>query len=47
VISRNIEEMQAHGHPHRVAVAAALREAGVPKKKRRRRHTAESIRAHH
>ena len=32
VIGHNIEEMQASGHPHDQSVAAALREAGVPKK---------------
>lgn len=32
VIGRNIREMQAGGHPHAQAVAAALREAGKAKK---------------
>ncbi len=32
VISHNIEEMQKAGHPHKQAVAAALREAGHPPK---------------
>jgi hypothetical protein len=44
VISANIREMKASGHPHRQAVAAALRSAGVPKKhkkpKKRRKHSA-------
>jgi hypothetical protein len=31
-IGHNISEMEASGHPHNQAVAAALREAGVPKK---------------
>ena len=31
-IAGNIKEMQKSGHPHDQAVAAALREAGVPKK---------------
>lgn len=30
-IGRNIEEMEKSGHPRNQAVAAALREAGVPK----------------
>jgi hypothetical protein len=32
-ISSNIREMMKTGHPQRQAVAAALREAGVAKKK--------------
>ena len=35
VVSANIREMIAAGHPQKVAVAAALRSAGVPKKKSR------------
>lgn len=31
-IGRNIAEMEASGHQHEQAVAAALRTAGVPKK---------------
>ena len=31
VISRNIEEMVAAGHPRVQAIAAAMREAGKPK----------------
>lgn len=31
-ISRNIREMQAAGHPHKQAVAAAMRTAGKRKK---------------
>jgi hypothetical protein len=32
VIGHNISEMEKAGHPHDQSVAAALREAGVPKK---------------
>lgn len=32
IISKNIREMVKAGHPQNQAVAAALREAGVPKK---------------
>ncbi len=35
VIGQNIREMQAAGHPHRVAVAAALRNAYDKPKKHR------------
>jgi len=31
-ISKNISEMVHSGHPQKQAVAAALRQAGVPKK---------------
>ena len=37
IISANIREMQRAGHPHDVAVAAALRKAGVRRKRDRRR----------
>lgn len=33
VISQNIREMVAAGHPREQAVAAAMRKAGKPKKK--------------
>lgn len=36
VVSRNIREMRASGHPIRQAIAAALRMAGKPKKKKER-----------
>lgn len=32
-IGRNIKTEEAHGKPHKQAVAIALRVAGVPKKK--------------
>lgn len=37
VISRNISEMVEAGHPQKQAVAAALRTAGVPKKRKKKR----------
>lgn len=37
VISSNIREMVDAGHPQRQAVAAALRTAGVPKKRKGKR----------
>jgi len=37
-ISRNIREMEESGHPHRVAVAAALHTAHPNKRKKKRRH---------
>jgi hypothetical protein len=36
VISSNIREMVASGYPQRRAVAAALRTAGAPKKRRKK-----------
>ena len=36
-ISHNISEMVEAGHPQRQAVAAALRTAGVPKKRKGKR----------
>lgn len=33
VISQNIKEMMHSGHPQKQAVAAAMHEAGMPKKK--------------
>jgi hypothetical protein len=38
-IGHNIEEMQNAGHPHDVAVAAAMRKAGVPKKPKPKERT--------
>jgi len=35
VISENIKEMMASGHPQKQAVAASLRSAGVPKKRKK------------
>lgn len=35
IIGQNISEMVASGHPHDQAVAAALHNAGVPRKKNR------------
>jgi len=35
VITSNIREMVEAGHPQRQAVAAALRTAGVPKKRKK------------
>lgn len=37
VISKNIREMVKAGHPQKQAVAAAMRQAGVPKKKAAKR----------
>jgi len=37
VISSNIAEMVDAGHPQKQAVAAALRTAGVPKKRKGKR----------
>jgi hypothetical protein len=37
VISSNIREMVDSGHPQRQAVAAALRTAGAPKKRKKGR----------
>ena len=37
VISENISEMVEAGHPQRQAVAASLRTAGVPKKRKAKR----------
>ncbi len=37
VISANIREMMASGHPQDQAVAAAMNEAGMSKKKRMKR----------
>ena len=39
VISENIREMVAAGHPQKQAVAASLRNAGVPKKRSPKRRT--------
>jgi hypothetical protein len=36
VISENIREMIAAGHPQRQAVAASLRSAGVPRKRKKK-----------
>ena len=36
VISENIKEMMASGHPQKQAVAAALRSAGAPKKRKKK-----------
>ena len=37
VVSRNISEMVKAGHPQKQAVAAAMRQAGVPKTKAKKR----------
>jgi len=36
-ISSNIREMIASGHPRKQAIAASLRQAGVPKKKKKKK----------
>ena len=41
VIGENIREMEASGHPHNQAVAAALHNAGYKRKKRRKRNVGE------
>jgi hypothetical protein len=37
VIGKNIEEMEASGHPRKQAIAAALNKAGKSKKKRKKK----------
>lgn len=37
VISANIREMIKAGHPRDQAIAAAMRKAGIPRKRRRRK----------
>lgn len=36
VVSQNIKEMMASGYPQKQAVAASLRSAGVPKKRKKK-----------
>ena len=39
IIGENVREMMHSGHPQRQAVAAAMRMAGKPKKKRKKQST--------
>lgn len=42
IIGENIREMRASGHPEDQAVAAALRNAGVPRKKKKAKKAMKS-----
>jgi hypothetical protein len=43
VVSSNISEMIKSGYPQKQAVAASLRKAGIPKKKRKSRNAGKDI----